>query len=82
MPPFVKGQSGNPAGKAVGTRSKATLMAEAMFDGAAEKIIKKCLEMALEIPSRYGYVPTGFCPLAKTAQSTSHCQRSRLLPTP
>ncbi len=45
--PFQKGQSGNPAGKPRGCRSKAALLAEALFDGEAEKIVRKAIELAL-----------------------------------
>jgi hypothetical protein len=46
--PFEKGQSGNPAGKAPGTRHKLTLAAEELLDGEAEAITRKAIEMALE----------------------------------
>jgi hypothetical protein len=32
---FEKGQSGNPAGRPPGSRNKATILAEAMFQGEA-----------------------------------------------
>jgi hypothetical protein len=35
---FVKGKSGNPAGRPAGARNKTTLMLEALFDGEAEAI--------------------------------------------
>lgn len=44
--PFQKGVSGNPAGKAPGTRNKSTLFVEALFDGEAEEIIRKTIELA------------------------------------
>ncbi|GAC1550121.1 MAG: hypothetical protein NVS2B5_05780 [Beijerinckiaceae bacterium] len=44
--PFKQGQSGNPAGKPVGARHKATLAAEALLDGEAETITRKAIEMA------------------------------------
>jgi hypothetical protein len=45
--PFVKGQTLNPAaGRPVGARNKATLAAEALFDGASDKLINKIIEMA------------------------------------
>jgi len=46
--PFQKGQSGNPAGKPKGARHKATLAAEALLDGEAEKLTRKAIERALE----------------------------------
>jgi hypothetical protein len=36
---FEKGQSGNPAGRPPDSRNKATILAEAMFQGEAEAII-------------------------------------------
>src|SRR3954467_6366459 len=43
---FKPGQSGNPAGKAKGTRHRATLAAESLLDGEAETITRKAIEMA------------------------------------
>jgi hypothetical protein len=45
--PYAKGQSGNPAGKPRGARNKATLAAETLFDGEAERLSRKAIEMAL-----------------------------------
>ncbi len=44
---FKPGQSGNPKGKPVGARNKATLAAEALLDGEAEALSRKAVEMAL-----------------------------------
>jgi uncharacterized protein DUF5681 len=44
---FKPGQSGNPAGKAKGTRHRATLAVEELLDGDAEKLTRKAIEMAL-----------------------------------
>lgn len=46
--PFKKGQSGNPNGKAPGTRNKATRAVQALLDGEAEALTRKCVEMALK----------------------------------
>lgn len=46
--PFVKGQSGNPSGRPIGARHKATLAAEALLDGQAEGLTQKAIEKALE----------------------------------
>src|ERR1700676_1161621 len=45
--PFTKGRSGNPAGKPRGARHQATLAAEALFDGEAEGLSRKAIELAL-----------------------------------
>jgi hypothetical protein len=43
---WQKGQSGNPRGCARGSRHKATLAAEALLDGEAQALTRKCIEMA------------------------------------
>jgi hypothetical protein len=45
--PFPKGQSGNPAGKPIGTRHRATLAIQALLDGEAEALTRKAIELAL-----------------------------------
>jgi Family of unknown function (DUF5681) len=44
---FRKGQSGNPAGRPSGSRNKTTLAVEALFDGEAESLTRKAIEMAM-----------------------------------
>ena len=44
--PFVKGQSGNPAGRQKGCRNKATRLAELYLDGEAEGLLRKSVELA------------------------------------
>ena len=45
---WKKGQSGNPAGKKPGTRHRATQLAEILLDGQTEKLVNKCVEMAID----------------------------------
>jgi hypothetical protein len=45
---FEKGQSGNPAGRPLGSRNKATILAEAMFQGEAEAIIQMAINKPKE----------------------------------
>jgi len=45
---FSKGQSGNPNGKPKGTQHKATQLAQQLFKGEAENIIRKIIELALD----------------------------------
>jgi len=44
---FGKGRSGNPRGRPLGSRNSATLAAEALLEGEAEKLTRKCIELAL-----------------------------------
>jgi hypothetical protein len=44
---FPKGVSGNPAGRPPGSRNKATLAMEALFEQDAEQLIQKAKSMAL-----------------------------------
>ena len=45
---FQKGRSGNPNGRPKGSRNAATLAVEVLLDGQAERLTRKCVEMALE----------------------------------
>ncbi len=45
---FKRGQSGNPAGRPQGSRHKTTLAVQALLDGEAEMLTRKCIEKALE----------------------------------
>jgi Family of unknown function (DUF5681) len=44
---FVKGCSGNPGGRPLGARNKATETAELLLDGEAEALTRMALELAL-----------------------------------
>lgn len=44
--PFQAGQSGNPAGKAKGTRNGTTVAMEKMFEDEAREITRKVIELA------------------------------------
>jgi len=44
--PFVKGQSGNPAGRKKGCRNWATRMAAIYLDGEAEALLRRTVELA------------------------------------
>jgi len=46
--PFRKGESGNPAGKAPGTRNKATILVQALLEGEAEAVGRVAVDKALE----------------------------------
>ena len=45
---WAKGVSGNPAGKPKGTRHRATVAVQALLDGEAEALTRKCIELAKE----------------------------------
>src|SRR4030095_14845471 len=46
--PFRKGRSGNPSGKPRGTRHKATMAVQALLEGEAEALTRKCIDLAKE----------------------------------
>jgi hypothetical protein len=43
---WKKGQSGNPNGRAAGSRNRATLAIEALLEGEGEALTRKALELA------------------------------------
>jgi Family of unknown function (DUF5681) len=45
--PFERGRSGNPGGRRLGSRNKATLAAAALLAGESEALTRKAVEMAL-----------------------------------
>jgi hypothetical protein len=78
---FLKGCSGNPAGRPPGLRNAAALFAERLLDGEAEALTRKAVEMALAgdgralrlclerliAPRRERPVPIGLPPLRDPA---------------
>jgi hypothetical protein len=44
--PFKPGESGNPGGKPPGAKNRTTLLAQALFDGEAEALTRKIIELA------------------------------------
>jgi hypothetical protein len=46
--PFVKGQSGNPAGRPRGARNGATRAMQLLLDGEAQALTRKAVELALD----------------------------------
>jgi hypothetical protein len=46
-PPWRPGQSGNPRGRSVGCRNKASLIAEALIGGQAQELTRKAIDLAL-----------------------------------
>ena len=46
--PFTRGVSGNPAGKPPGTRNRTTLAVQELLEGEAERLTRKCVELALQ----------------------------------
>ena len=45
---WPKGTSGNPAGKPKGARHRATMAVQALLEGEAEALTRKCIELAQE----------------------------------
>ena len=45
---FKKGQSGNPAGRKFGSKSKTTILLGQMLQGQAEQLVQKAIDMALK----------------------------------
>jgi hypothetical protein len=78
---FVKGQSGNPAGRRPGSRNKVTEFVEGLAGENAEEVTRKLIEQAL-----YGNpVALRACfdriwPKPRAPKSPSRCRRSAVAP--
>src|SRR5271157_4710105 len=46
--PFERGVSSNPAGKPLGALSRTTIAVQDLLDGEAERLTRKCVELALQ----------------------------------
>jgi uncharacterized protein DUF5681 len=46
--PFEKGESGNAAGRPLGSRNRKTLLLEAMLEGEAEQLARRLIEKAMQ----------------------------------
>ena len=73
---WKKGQSGNPNGRAAGSRNRATLAIEALLEGEGEALTRKAIELAKDgdMQAR-GSAWTGWHRPAKTAQWPLTCRR-------
>ena len=45
---FVKGQSGNPVGRTLGSKNRKTLLEQALLEGEGEAIMRRLIDNALE----------------------------------
>jgi hypothetical protein len=45
---FVKGESGNPAGRPLGSKNRQTLLEQALLEGEGEAIMRRLIDNALE----------------------------------
>ncbi len=45
---FKKGKSGNPKGRPKGSRNKATILSDVLNEDEANKLMRKCFELALD----------------------------------
>ena len=77
--PFAKGRSGNPAGRRLGSRNKATVAAQEPLANEAEALTRKAVEAALAgDPMAMRLCLERILPA--NAWSSSHCRRSRVRP--
>ena len=45
--PWKPGESGNPKGRPVGSRNKASILAQQMLDSEVETLVRRCIDLAL-----------------------------------
>ena len=45
---FQKGVSGNPAGRPLGARNRATVLAEQLLEGEAERLVREAIDRAMD----------------------------------
>ena len=45
---FEKGVSGNPAGRPLGARNRATVLAEQLLEGEAERLVREAIDRAMD----------------------------------
>jgi Family of unknown function (DUF5681) len=72
---YEKGQSGNPAGRPPGSRNKATILAETMFQGEAETIIRRAIDKAKGATSRRSAFASNGC--SRGCGTAPQCSISR-----
>ena len=77
--PFAKGQSGNPGGRQLGSRNKATIAAQMLLADEAEALTRKAVELALGgDPTALGCASNGFSPATRgEAHDAADHQRRR-----
>src|SRR6266478_3635762 len=64
---FMKGLSGNPAGKRPGTRNRATIIAEELLDCETRPLLRQAID-ASEFASQLARLETAAAPQAKDAR--------------
>ena len=58
--PFEKGRSGNPTGRRLGSRNKATLAAAALLAGESEALTRTAVELAQKVADMFADDPDAF----------------------
>jgi Family of unknown function (DUF5681) len=79
--PFVKGRSGNPRGRPVGSRNRKTLAAAVLLAGEAEALTRKAVELALAgDPTALRLCIERILPPCRERAVSLSCRRSRTPP--